>query len=436
MIKLSGRAMHGLDEFMLRTGHLKVVSNVASEVGGARHRVERAAAEMLMSSTEVPSSQLEQVSRYLELKHLCPIQRDDPAVDTSRFRYPDLIVADVSGVSVRSSGVQAIEIWWQDFCLSDPRVRSAVGGVTAEAKSGSKTGLSHVFDWAESLGLLSSSAQATPMGRLLAKLQGNTSGMRWLENPYILLEDRVILGFLLLTADLDVFSRFICRLAGSTFPLTKRAGARQFAAAVVDLVDEVDAATYLGTRQQFHLGDLLRDLQRSARRNAAQLGDTSIAWHRAASRLETYVDLGFLAKDTRSPAERYDYIYYPTPLLEQVALSLRETSEPEEWIDRQLVRSILGHPTEDESLNLDCIRKLLPPVLEAIRSPSRVLPIDAVTIGIVQLAARKGYSFSVGGVRNAVEELAKKHPDVARLARGSQGQRAEFVTIDYRRLSS
>jgi hypothetical protein len=429
--------MLGLDEFMLRSGHLKVVANVATEMGGVRHRVERAVAETLTCLTEVPSSGLAQLSEYLSLKNLCPIQGGHQETERSRYRYPKLILTQTdSGLMVQSvAKTEPVRVWWQDLCLSDPRLPSMVGNVTASAKFGSKTGLSHVFDWAENLGLLSTSGQSTPLARVLVKLQGRTKGMQWLENPYVLDVDRIALGLLLIPADLDIFSRFVVQLTKAAFPLKKRSAARLFASTIVALVEEADHASYLGPRQRFHLADLLRDLRRSARRRDEQLGDTSISWHRAASRLETYVDLGFLSKDARSPTEKYEYVYYPTPLLTEASRSLEQFNEPDEWVDTQLTQILWGRSTTHVPLDLDYVEQLLPSVLEAIHAPGTALPIDCIAIGLIQLAVRDGHFLSFAAGRSTVEELARKRSDIARLARGSRGERAEFVTIDRRRFS-
>jgi hypothetical protein len=437
VIRLSGRAMLGLDEFMLRIGHLKVVANVATEMGGVRHRVERAVAEALTCLTDVPSSQLSQVSTYLGLKNLCPVANGQQQSERVRYRYPNLVLTQTdSGLMVQSVVKdEPIKIWWQDSCLSDPRLPSMVGNVTTSAKFASKTGLSHVFDWAESLGLLSTSGQSTPLARVLVKLEDRTKGMQWLENPYLLGTDRIALGLLLIPADLDIFSRLVIQLASATFPLKKRSAARIFASTIAALVEEADHATYLGPRQQFHLADLLRDLKRSARRRDAQLGDTSISWHRAASRLETYVDLGLLAKDSRSSTEKYEYVYYPTPLLAEASSSLDQCFDADEWVNTQLTQILWGRSTTNEPLDLDYVETLLPSVLEAIHSPGTALPIDSIAIALIQLAVREGHFLSFAAGRNTVEELARKRSDIARLARGSRGERAEFVTIDRRRYS-
>ena len=429
--------MLGVDEFMLRVGHLKVVANVAAEMGSVRHRVERAVAEVLTASTQVPEFQIPYLSEYLDIKRLCPSETRPQDIENPRFRYPDLILTQTpSGPQVRSATKgQSIKVWWQDLCLCDPRLPSMVGNVTTSAKAGSKTGLSHVFDWAETLGLLSTSGQATPLARVLVKLPGTTTGMQWTENPYILGIDRIALGLVLLPCDLDVFSRFVVELAKADFPLRKRTAARLFASTVAALVKEADEAEYLGPRQRFHLADLLRDLRRSARRNDSQLGDTSISWHRASSRLETYVDLGLLTKVYRSPLDRYEYVYYPTSLLHVTVESLAKFSDPQEWIDHQATAILWGCPTRDEVLDLHYVEKFLPSLLQAIHSPSTALPIDAIALGLIQLAAREGYLLSFAASRKTIEELAKSRSDIARLARGNRGEKAEFITIDARRFS-
>jgi len=422
---------------MLRTGHLKVVSNVAAEVGSARHRVERQAAEVFTSITEVPSTEAKRIAEYLEFKHLCASEKekeDDRA--RSKYRYSDLVVGkNDEGHYVRSLSGGPPAVWWQDFCLSDPRSRSMVGSVTAGGKAGSKTGLSHVFDWAESVGLISTSGQPTPIGRLLAKLTGKAHGLDWQDNPYILNAEKVLLGRVLIGSDLDVFSRFIRHLAASSFPLKKRSAARLFASTVVDLVEEVDRGAYLGPRQRFLIDELMRDLRKSARRNDMSLGDTSISWHRAASRLETYVDLGFLVKEQGLESHKYEYVYYRTELLAQVAQSVEEGTDPEEWIEDRLAAAIFGRTTADGALPVEELESLLPPILSAMRVASTAVPIDAVAVGLVQLAAERGVYLSLGAGRRSIEELAKQHPEIARLARGTRGERAEFVTIDPRRYS-
>jgi hypothetical protein len=384
----------------------------------------------------VPSTEAKRIAEYLEFKHLCALEKEHDDRSRSKYRYPDLVVGkNDDGRYVRSLSGGPLAVWWQDLCLSDPRSRSMVGSVTAGGKAGSKTGLSHVFDWAESVGLLSTSGQPTPIGRLLAKLPGKSHGLEWQENPYILSAEKVLLGQVLIGSDLDVFSRFIRRLAASSFPLKKRSAAHLFASTVMDLVEEVDRATYLGPRQRFLIDELMRDLRKSARRNDMSLGDTSISWHRAASRLETYVDLGFLVKEQGLESHKYEYVYYGTELLAQAAQSVEQGVDPEEWIEDRLAAAIFGRTTADAPLPPDQLESLLPPILSAMRVASTAVPIDAVAVGIVQLAAEGGVYISLGAGRRSIEELAKQHPEAARLARGTRGQRAEFITIDPRRYS-
>lgn len=434
MIRLSGRAMPGLDEFMLRIGHLKVISSVASEFGGARHRVERETASVLTNLTAVPADKASSVAIYLREKKLCAVSESDGTIPASdgreRYRYPELILRREGATwTVRSAiSDKPVVIWWQDFCLAEAGVESKVGAITAVARPGSKTGLSHVMDWAEQCGLISTTAQASPAARLIAKLDGKTNGANWVGNPYVLQNERIILGFLLISADIDVFSRFVVRLATqASFPLKKREAARLFAATISDLVTEADAASYLSARQKFQLADLLRDLRKAARRSRGDLGDTSTSWHRTSSRLETYVDLRLLRKP--SEEEKYEYVYNDTPELKTIAQTLQSGEDPQEWLNRHLIGGVCGAPTSDDLLTPTELIESLPSILGAIRSPSATLPLDIIALGVVKLRADKGSPISLGAARHSLEELAKSRPEVARLARGTSGERAEFITV-------
>jgi hypothetical protein len=237
--------------------------------------------------------------------------------------------------------------------------------------------------------------------------------------------EKIILGFPLISADIDVFSRFLIRLAQSPFPLKKREAARLFSTTIADLVAEADAANYLSARQRFQLADLLRDLRKAARRSEDRLGETSTAWHRVSSRLETYVDLGFLQKFGE---EKYEYVYNASPGLGKIANTLQSTEDPQEWFDRHFVGAVSGVNASEDLVNTAELISILPPILQAIRSPSSTLPIDTVALGVAKLPADAGAPV-LGAARRSVEDLAKGRPDVARLARGTSGERAEFITI-------
>jgi hypothetical protein len=297
VINLSGRMTPGLDEFMLRLGHLKVLSNIAAENGGSRHRVERALAELLTEDSTAPADEIPALTEYLYSKRLCVIRstlqrgrNDEQEEDEQVVRYPDLVIEQAADGSLRltdgKAPVNSAAVWWQDRSLADPAVPSKVGAVTVSAKSGSKTGLSHIMDWAEATGLISTTAQASSEARLLAKLDGKSRGELWIENPYVLGNDRILLAFLALGSDLDFFSRFMVALNKCTWPLKKRQAAALFGDTLVQLIEEADRVPQLTTRQKFHLADQLRELERAARRKAGDIGKASTTWHRTASRLE------------------------------------------------------------------------------------------------------------------------------------------------------
>jgi hypothetical protein len=445
LINLSGRMIPGLDEFMLRLGHLKVLSNVATEASGSRYRVEKATAELLTSESTVSPDEISSLTEYLRRKRLCII-RSSPAQsgETSgphteeEVRYPDLVIEELPSGDLRltdgKAPVAAATVWWQDRCLASPDVPSKVGAITVSAKSGSKTGLSHIIDWAEAAGLISSTAQATPEARLLAKLDGKSQGEVWTGNPYVLGSDRILLGFLLLAADLDIFSRLVVALQSTNWPLKKRQAAALFGDTLVRLVDEADEARYLTPRQKFHLTDQLRELERAARKKGGDVGGASTTWHRTASRLETYVDLGILTKASRDPRDKFEYTYYSTSVLTAFAETLHAESDPLDWLEANLVGCLLGRETRQETMDLAEMQAHIQRLLGVIRSPTTSYQIGTLAVGLATLLAETTEPVSIRCARISLEELARTHPEVARLARGTSGQRAEYISLDPRKV--
>ena len=66
MIPLEGRLLSGLDEFMLRLGHLKFLCAVGVDVGSSWFRIEREAANRLVQPQEVPDGRIATVAEYLK----------------------------------------------------------------------------------------------------------------------------------------------------------------------------------------------------------------------------------------------------------------------------------------------------------------------------------------------------------------------------------
>jgi len=158
MIPAEGKLLLGLDEFMLRFGHVKVLVNTASEMRGSWHRLNKRVSAQLTEPVPIPCEMMRPVAEYLAAKKLCRVGRDGEP-PKSGHRYPELYV-DLSEpdklclARVDPSDRDPPMVWWQDRCLADPAVVSKVGGIGVSARSGSKTGLSHVSDWAQLLGMI------------------------------------------------------------------------------------------------------------------------------------------------------------------------------------------------------------------------------------------------------------------------------------------
>src|SRR6476620_12726368 len=97
MIIPEGRILAGLDEFMLRLGHLTVTCVAASESAGSRYRLEENLKQRLVAPTIIDPAANKAVAEYLLAKNLIP----NDANATENVRYPDLrVVGDVSSKSV------------------------------------------------------------------------------------------------------------------------------------------------------------------------------------------------------------------------------------------------------------------------------------------------------------------------------------------------
>lgn len=435
MISPEGNVLHGLDEFMLRLGHLKVVCSVAAEFHGSSQRVQKETARALLQQLDVPPRMIPDVATYLSRKKLCAVEGADSDSDASdRLRYPDLVVRgsdDRLSVAARDAD-QPPRVWWQDLCLASTGVRSRVGAVTADAKAGSKTGLSHVFDWAEKLDLIGAGGSPSPVGSILARLKQwpEIEGFR---NPYLLGNEIIVLAHATLERDLDVFAYLVERLAQCSIPIRKAEAAQCFADAVEHLVRDSENQRGLSGGRQRSIYALHKDLARSVRRGDKKIAESSTAWHRTASRMEMYVDFGLLEKGRKSPDELYEYVYYPTPALERARQTVRDAESARGWLETHLVPTLISDSVATELSSHDLIDCVLP-IVTAVARPTALLPIDTVALGACWLLADKGQPVTVGAVRAAIETLARTDAASARLARGHYSDRAEFVSFDLREL--
>lgn len=255
-----------------------------------------------------------------------------------------------------------------------------------------------------------------------------------MDNPYILGYERLALAYHIVGVDIDLFSRFIPKLLAGKGPLRKADGTELFAQTVMDLCQEAREARYLTPGRKGNLFENLRDLETAAKRGDRPLGGTSTAWHRASSRFETYVDLGLLEKGHTGDSETYEYIYHPTAALEITARTLESATDARAWIEDHLASAIFSCECSHTRLTEDELIHLLPDIASSLARPAGPLPIEALAIGLAWATADRGQPTSIAACRQGLEQLAHSRPAIARLSRGGFGDRAEFISLDLRRL--
>lgn len=426
---VEGKIAAGLDEFMLRLGHLKLLCRIAQGTRASRTAIQREMASALKCEVVVPSDLMSPVAHYLFAKRLCQIQPQgaDGARSAEGVRYPNLRVVESARGIIFDDGVEPKVIWQQDLWLADPKVRSRVGAVTlARGKGASKTGLSHILDWAEILELLTASGSLTPLGHLLAGFSNPES----VGNPYVIGQERIILAYALSTVDFDIFVRMIAALKTTPDPIAKKAGVDCFRSSVRALSRDADLDHALPYGRRFRVAQLAKEVGAKSDRVRSNETD-STAWHRASSRLESFVDLGLLTKDRGGERERYQYIYYVHDRLRQAAEALLTVSSCEDWTMKELV-NIFGEGLAGTAPEPTVIMSLVPLLAKVLGRPPSLLPISSLSLGLAMIFAQKGQLVSLGSLRKAVEDLAKVYPEHVRLSRGSSGERAEVISIDVR----
>lgn len=426
MSALHGRALHGLDEFMLRLGHLRTLCRIAVKSGGSAHRFERHVAAQLMQMVEVPLAARPALSRYLEAKKLCPTQadRESPGFDHDRFRYPDLTLAyEAADIPAVVTSSKLLQVTWQDLCLASDGVSSRVGGVNTGGKRGSKTGLSHVIDWAQMLDLVNSSGVPSATGQLLGKFDPQQSSHE--SNPYVIGNERVAFAATIIRYDFDVFSALVKSLANVETPIRKKEAIQIYVEAVRTIVRSAEATRDLSPRQRHSLFGLWRDLRRPGRVDQVV---ESTAWHRVASRLETYVDIGILGKGVASEDERYEYKYYVTDRLKAASKTLDDVRDLEGWIGNHLADMLSARSSSTDPMQTNELLAVLPDLVEALARPTAPLPLNALTSGLVWLTAELGKPLSFAAARRSLENLALSRPDLARLSTGATSK-PEYISF-------
>lgn len=439
MIEIEGRVLAGLDEFMLRAGHLVVLCRIAGEVGGSWARIKREAIERFSVLVNVPQEDIPFVAHYLSIKELCP-KKGDATPSKAECRYPNLEVYEdeLGRLLVRSTSDSSIvRVFWQDRNLAASGVRSRVGGLTWSARSGSKTGLSHICDWAQFLELIDSSGHLTPMGRLLIGISSHSSKPFCDWNPYVFGPEIVFIGYQYLKMDLDLFARLVVLALSEFSPMSKSACRRLFVAALKSAVEEAEKSRGLSPSVSFQIYQQFRDLERAAAKSSTAIESTSTSWHRTASRVEMLTDLGLLEKITEE--EKFQYVYRQTERLKRSAETLLNATDATNWLEENLT-SIVLQPLDaaTQLTELPSDRSLLADIEKVTRAlslPTTLFPLDCLALGLIYLSACRHRYFSLKDFREKLQHLAQQSPDIARLSRGREGTRAEFISINLRKLA-
>jgi hypothetical protein len=421
---LEGRVLAGLDEFMLRPGHLSAICRVATTDGGAAFRFERAVTSKFCELVPVRDELKPAFARYLRVKGLSPVEtitKRGPDKEIE-YRYPSLrIVAPGKQDETVVSEDGEVRGQWQDVSLADPRVPSKVGAISFGGKRGSKTGLSHVFDWGGLLGLFSDAGALTNFGQLIGKyfdVVGTPDA-----NPYVLGQERLIFGFLIVREDFDMFATLVDLLTIEADGLRKQSAMRLYVKAVTLLSERAETSRDLSQGRRQDLFSLWREVK------PKRVGDdqiTSTAWHRIAARLENFVDLGLLTKE---PSEQYEYKYRQTENLLRAKHALGTSASASEWIDRHLVDVLTGARASDERITSNDLETLLSDLLPALSRPMSPLPLDVVANGVAALSLRIGTPVTFGAARRSLESYAVEFPARARLSAGAT-RKAEYISID------
>jgi hypothetical protein len=424
---LEGRAIAGLDEFMLRPGHLSAICRVAMTDGGSAHRFERAVTSKFCELVPVPSELKPAFARYLRVKGLCPVDAPDKAGKeksdrAAEYRYPALrVVAPTEANETVVSDGDEVRGQWQDVNLAHPAVPSKVGAISFGGKKGSKTGLSHVLDWGGFLGLFNGAGALTNFGQLVGKyfdVVGTPDA-----NPYVLAQEKLILGYLIVREDFDMFTTLVDLLAAETGTLRKPSAMKLYVKAVTVLSERAEKSRDLSQGRRQTLFSLWREVK------PKPSGDdqaTSTAWHRIAARLENFVDFGLLRKEV---SEQYEYKYTVSESLHRAKRSLEMAKDATEWIDRHLVDVLTGETASDDHASADDLEPLLVKLLPALSRPMSPLPLDVMANGVAALSLRLGKPITFGAARRSLETYAIERPGRARLSAGVT-RRAEYISIE------
>ncbi len=440
-MKLEGRIALGLDEFMLRLGHLKVLTSILKRTYGNRARISRHLAEGLTQQVLVPEDELQDFGEYLAKKKLGVVVdengKETPPHSKARYSHLRVSLDAKGGVAAVSQGQGPLKAWFQDVAIASRHTRSKVGAVTADTREiSNKSGVSHLVDWALIAGIANRRLGLTAVGRALDivcdRVASQPTGFVG-ANPYVIGPERIALAWMLFMADGDVLARLLIRLAALE-SLGKAEAMELIVEVYNDLRDQAnrgDASVTVNSARAVR--DFQKDLGLSS--SIARRGKlTSTVWHRISSRLESLTDLGLLEKtDSAGTSRQFDYYYRPTDSLRKAAASLRDASSPTAWVNTQLAEALtsVGQGAAERA-SRDVGRELLM-ALKLSQGPTGV-HIDSFTIVAASLASMNGASLAFAEARERLTGAALKHPEVIRLSRGYTGSGAEFASISLDRL--
>jgi hypothetical protein len=422
MIAPDGRVLHNLDEFMLRLGHLTVACKAAAEFGGSTYRLTEELSQRLTNQVVVPADVESSVSSYLKAKGLCADASKTQSTRAS-VRYPDIVIEqNGQDLQLHSTIEREPTIWWQDLMLADAKVRSRVGGITVSAKSGSKSGLSHILDWASLLDLITPTGDLTADGRLIANVATQA-------NPYVLTAERIVYGWRYLQADFDLAARLLRRCSENRGTLKRKDATSIFVQSLEQLLEEAAESKRLSNRQYDAIYSAYSELERSAGKAGKSIPDTSTAWHRASSRYESLVDLGFLEK---AGAEgKYAYLYRCSEAQIAATATFDAQQSVEDWFEHHFLNCMLP---ECETGDVELSDELLLRALDLLGSGSNLVAIDTLILALSICFAEQRKVASVAAWRAELVKLTRERPELARLSAGRYGSRAEFVSIRKRKL--
>lgn len=422
-MNVTGRVALGLDEFMLRLGHLACLLPVLNSANGNRSRIVRELGKVIFRPTSVAPAQAALVGEYLLKKRLAQADADTNTRQ-KKLRYPSIVVSRAADNSLVLRQINNNEptVWWQDWCLAQPEVESKVGAITAASKdTTSKTGISHVIDWAAAIGIANKRLTLTATGRtLLGMLPTPTHPM--VNNPYALGGERLGFAWHLFDTDGDVLAPLLAMVLQAG--VLDKAGAVEVVSKLASTLLADSRAT--NSRLTPSTVRVIRDFALEVGVEGRSRGRGS-GWHRISSRLESLVDIGLISKhDSTGHARPYEYVYSPNPATQRAVTSFQKYADIGIWAASEL-SGLIG-TTLDKVHSLEgSIEEVLLAALHKSLGPTGV-HIRSFCLAAASLALAQGLPLELGQARDRLVLLAAAEPPLVRLSRGYSGSEAEFAS--------